>query len=429
MEVEYKREMNRNYMILRPEPGHVDRYTIRMISGNQIAGLLPFLEKWMDGENRYYFDITSKQPLGRLLEYRTITGDEIYSFLSGFLYAVRQVERFLLDENQICLDPEYLYVEPDSFQCALLMIPGQYADFTCGFRALCSYLLDHVNRNDGNAVLLAFSVFKESQKENFGMDDIAGCLEKRGKQSTQPENNVSDPRECRPAPVIDTEEVQEESEKTEEKHCLPKMTGAILGVFMLIVPVMMLLIVGWDFVVRFKWHLIGMEGLLGLVIMLLASDSREQKKEPAWEEDVATLLESVPIETKESENSGEMVEVADMKKEHVQEECFQTVLLTAKPVGGKYRYLVPAGGGEEIPIHYFPFLIGKNKGVVDLYLNENGISRLHAKLEESDGQYYVTDLNSTNGIMVDGVWLEANERKALPIGSELILAASRFYFR
>ena len=77
MEVEYKREMNRNYMILRPEPGHVDRYTIRMISGNQIAGLLPFLEKWMDGENRYYFDITSKQPLGRLLEYRTITGDEI----------------------------------------------------------------------------------------------------------------------------------------------------------------------------------------------------------------------------------------------------------------------------------------------------------------------------------------------------------------
>ena len=95
MEVEYKREMNRNYMVLRPEPGHVDRYTIRMISGNQIGGLLPFREKWMNGENQYYYDITSKQPMERILEFRRLNGEELYDFWTGFLNAMAQMERFL----------------------------------------------------------------------------------------------------------------------------------------------------------------------------------------------------------------------------------------------------------------------------------------------------------------------------------------------
>ena len=72
--IEYRREMNRNYMVIRSDTGVNDRYTIRMISGNKIPGLLQFQEKWMNGVPMFYYDITSRQPLRRLTEYKPLTG-------------------------------------------------------------------------------------------------------------------------------------------------------------------------------------------------------------------------------------------------------------------------------------------------------------------------------------------------------------------
>ena len=426
MEAEYKREANRNYMVLRPEPGRMDRYTIRMLSGNQIAGLLPFQEKWVNGENHYYYDITSKQPLSRLLEYRTMNGEEMHSFVSGFLHAVQQMERFLLDENQVCLEPEYVYVEPETFCCTLLVVPGRYWDFTREFRALCQYLLDHVNQNDGDAVILGFSIFKESQKENFGLRDVERCLERTEKKecTETPVSMVMEDAEndrLKYEDFFDTEKIERE-EVEEEK---PKWKMVLAGIFLAIavfVPVGTGIVGGIDSLFRLKFYLLGLEVLLFLVFLLVGA-----KKKP-MEEDGKAAFKSEP-EYLETAPAYDEIVPAKSAEILLQEDNLQTVLLTAKPVGGASRYLVPVGGGEEIPIRYFPFLIGKNKGIVDLYLNETGISRLHAKLEERDGQYYVTDLNSTNGVMVDGVWLKTNETRQLPVGSELILAASRFYFR
>ena len=52
--VEYKREMNRNYMVAIPEEGQEAGYAIRMLSENSIPGFLPFQEKKINGDVRYY---------------------------------------------------------------------------------------------------------------------------------------------------------------------------------------------------------------------------------------------------------------------------------------------------------------------------------------------------------------------------------------
>ena len=444
MEVEYKREMNRNYMVLRPEPGHVDRYTIRMISGNQIGGLLPFREKWMNGENQYYYDITSKQPMERILEFRRLNGEELYDFWTGFLNAMGQMERFLLDESQICLDPEYIYVDPESFQCALLIIPGKYMEFTEGFRRLCQYLLDHVNQNDGDAVILGFSVFKESQKPNFGMDDIEHCLEKRKKREKicaeqtelkKEENEKSkEERETEVGinreqtmglglPVQSKEEDIPELQEEKTRNVHSQLAGILIAAIALLIPMIVVFVGGMALLLQYRLYILGAEVLLisGAVLFNRSETVRLIPDSTKTSDDQPILNEDYFAQNKDLWKEEPKSEIA--------EESPQTILLTAKPVGGTSRYLVPVGGGEEIPVRYFPFLIGKNRSIVDFYLNEPGVSRIHAKLEESEGNYYVTDLNSTNGIMVDGAWLETNEKRLLPLGSELVLAASRFYFR
>ena len=107
----------------------------------------------------------------------------------------------------------------------------------------------------------------------------------------------------------------------------------------------------------------------------------------------------------------------------------QTVLLTCVSAEKKSRQLVPLAGGPPVSVGYSPFLIGKNEILADLCLTAPEVSRLHAKIEETENGYLVTDLNSTNGTFVDGRLLEANETCLLNPGSELAIASIRFRFQ
>ena len=175
---DFKREMNRNYMILCPIENLRNPYAARMLSENRIDGLLAFQEKYMDGRRKYYYDITSHQPLKRLLEHQAANGSEILRLISDLVSALRQLERFFLDADQLCLEPDMIYVEPDSFQCVFCLIPETGGNFEEDFRKLAQYLLDHADHDDETAVMTAFCVFKESRKENFGIEDMERCLYK-----------------------------------------------------------------------------------------------------------------------------------------------------------------------------------------------------------------------------------------------------------
>ena len=104
----------------------------------------------------------------------------------------------------------------------------------------------------------------------------------------------------------------------------------------------------------------------------------------------------------EEEEKGRVEQVPTLT-ENEPEDTMQTVLLISQSEIQAKRKLHSLADGKEIPIGYFPFLIGKNRGLVDLCLNEPGVSRLHAKIERDDTGFFITDLNSTNGTKVNGV--------------------------
>ena len=50
----FKREMNRNYMILEPKTAKRERYVIRMFAGNRIPCFLPLYEKQANEKRLYH---------------------------------------------------------------------------------------------------------------------------------------------------------------------------------------------------------------------------------------------------------------------------------------------------------------------------------------------------------------------------------------
>ena len=64
--------------------------------------------------------------------------------------------------------------------------------------------------------------------------------------------------------------------------------------------------------------------------------------------------------------------------------------------------LVPQGGGEVIPLRRERLTIGRRESC-DICLRLPNVSALHCELVFKGGYWTIRDLNSTNGIKVNGV--------------------------
>lgn len=58
--------------------------------------------------------------------------------------------------------------------------------------------------------------------------------------------------------------------------------------------------------------------------------------------------------------------------------------------------------GEAFPVTKDRFIIGRGKQSSDLTIKDPNVSRQHAMIEFSNGQYYIVDMGSTNGVEYNG---------------------------
>ena len=66
-----------------------------------------------------------------------------------------------------------------------------------------------------------------------------------------------------------------------------------------------------------------------------------------------------------------------------------------------YGYLTPVGGGDPFPLSKREITVGRHRSC-DIVLNFNNVSGKHCQLVLSEGYWYVLDLQSTNGVKVNG---------------------------
>ncbi len=530
----FKREMNRNYMILEPKTAKRERYVIRMFAGNRIPCFLPLYEKQVNEKRLYYYDVTSRQPLLRLLDCRRLKGKELERLLADLLTALGQTEKYLLDEGCICLEPECIYVDPDSFQCAFCYIPGYDHEISLGLCDLSRYLLDQVDDMDENAVILAFSVFRECRKENFGVEDIEKCLKRsQRKGSRESEKIPCSKEELEQYDGTEWETEAEAEDRGDRGNAAGRGKGSIcgsvagygnrntgrdatghgygnacrdaighgyrnafrdaigygnrnvcrdaieygdgydcqngvdhgsnsnherlteavvgnkrmgilfpIGIFLLMaaVPLVLFFWLGMDGLLRLKWILGAAECLFGAGTLAWFLNKKQigniddvgavTGKNEAYTEEFKEQPEPVRKTEEAEEDPWELLfGQGRMDPDKAPEDEVQTMLLTVHPVEHECRRLTAVTGDMEIPVGYFPFLIGKSREMTDFCLNEPGVSRLHVRIEEKNGSYIVTDLNSTNGTKVNGVVLEANGSAELSIGGTLEIAGRKFQFR
>lgn len=110
------------------------------------------------------------------------------------------------------------------------------------------------------------------------------------------------------------------------------------------------------------------------------------------------------------------------------EEHNSTCLLNDAIKDGCYLKPVDDSEYETIKIKEFPFFIGKLKKNVDYCLENNAVSRYHAKITKDQDNYYLTDLNSTNGTFLNNEILPTYQKKEMKPGDEIRFANINYVF-
>ena len=85
--------------------------------------------------------------------------------------------------------------------------------------------------------------------------------------------------------------------------------------------------------------------------------------------------------------------------------------------------LISLDGERPVRIGRDVTVVGRKRGVCDIYLDRSSVSKLHCLIVKTDGLLFVRDLGSTNGTKVNG---QRVTRGALLPGDELAFANARF---
>ena len=332
---------------------------------------------------------------------------------------------------------------------------GGAGDFPEKLSHLLEYLLGKVDYQDHGAVVLAYGLYRESLKENYGIEDLLEFLasgeyqEEKNKRiletdlAEQPEENMFEIRRQ------EREVISHPSDQ--ESQTIPSSFRKGFRYWKQIAAVVCLLAVTPVFV----WGLMGMEFFIryGVVIEIaeavLAAAYLWRQKEGSEDDDKKTgngqRKKKEPEEQMEEIPPWEMVfyEEPERKQEeiprgrtvqtslHAEQVDLepQTVLLTESDRPPSKHVLSSQNPSQpDIPVPYYPFLIGKQTNLADYVLEHETISRLHVRIDETEDGYKITDLNSTNGTRVEGQLLEANETVPLLPGMEIEIADLRYRF-
>ena len=386
MEIRYQREIRHNYLIIGME-WRPDDFEMRMAEENNISGFLPFQAKEVGGKLECYYEITSRQPLSRMVERKEMRAEELRHLILGISAAVEEMERYLLGEEHILLEPEYIYIEPQNYTVSLCFVPGYMGNFPVAVCRLMEYLLGRISHEDREGVVLAYELFQVTKQENYGIRDLLKTL-------YQPEHTLD-------TPIPETNWFQ-------ESYAQQGRTET-------------------DFSME--------EGNVEKKGLLTRLKRKKTEKIPEERRENTGFGPKELFRPKRPENSWQMVfpedeyeRVAEPPARYGMEsqEGENTALLTEREPAE--RRLISVSGEGEISIPYFPFLIGKQEGLVDCVLPKDTVSRLHARIDKEGDGYTVTDLNSTNGVRVSGRLLQTNETASLPVGSEIYFADAGFLF-
>lgn len=306
----------------------------------------------------------------RMFERKEMGFEELKELFFSWERAVSEAEGFLLDPARILCLPDYIYYDLSKESPEWIFYPGQEErTLPLGLTELAEFLLEKVNHRDARAVDIAYRFYRSAKEGTFLLPEMIKALNDATVMEREPVTEEE--------PLYIPDEMKTEKEPKEEEEDEKDFLGVLAGIF------------------------------------------RKKKKEPGRKR------ESFHTEKKEKTEYGGNPSL--WEREESEEEIKKTRLIGEEKSEAR-RELKNIATRETYSLKKLPVVVGKMESAVDIYLDDDSVSRLHARFFEEDGETFIEDLNSTNGCAVNDIPLENNEKVPVSPGDRILIGALEFIF-
>jgi hypothetical protein len=385
----YERNLTGSFMKL--TSGEEGGFDSAMLLRKKLPGLLPMEKCYVNQCGEYWYNISGKQSLDTYCQIRNVGIEFIEQVIISICSEIEILDRNLIRADCLLLEPGQIFVENRSREIIFAAYPEEQETLSEKFRQLMEYLLTKIDHKDQEAVRTAYGLYEKTLDEGYSVMDIRDFIIKERMDS-----------------AVETEPVAEvkEREQTKETFGLQRLSR--------------------DEKVQKPGKASNSEPLQSLYLRL-----RE-----IWENWRNSMAEKLPRKSgaggKEEHGAYVYPEIVypEACGEAVAErqESYPTICLNSyprRPEGiliyeGRENY-------EDIRLEGELSTIGKGDGV-DAEIRKDTISHLHARIRCEGGEYYIEDLNSTNGTYVNDNLLCYKEKRMLKSNDVIRFADVKYRF-
>lgn len=364
MEITYLRKLHKSYMCIETTEDIIEKHELMILQKYKVPQLLPLQIMIQDGKVQYWFEITGKQQLADYLGGKQIGRKQLKKILFSMEQVCEKMPEFLLKEERICLLQELLYVDLVDETVYFTYLPFWNGSFPEEFRRWMEETLRKIDHQDRACVELAYNVYEKSRQENVSIQEILMEVSRK-EENVFPkvlEGKIAGRGEEKPLAQEKKEQVTKEKGKRISKIQGNSITDTI---------------------------------------EVIRSEIKEYAKGK-----VPKKLQNYLNASKKKETRV----ISDM----IQSEGYHTGLLMNEPEKPEGRLIYQGEHGcADLQIETAEYFLGRNSEEVDGKIETDGISRVHARITKKEGEYYIEDLDSTNGTYVNGELLECHRIRKL----------------
>ena len=177
METTYRKELGNNYMVIRAGT-QKNEYAYRIISENQIEGLLKVTRTNVDGLVDYYYEINGKTSLDRFYLRKVVEYEDLKSIMMAIARLPELLDEYLIDKSYVVLNPEMIFIGGKGDEVYFTLYPDAKGDYYAGIKEVSAFFLSKLNHEDKRCVTAGYGIFEVAGRESFGMEEIVelfGC--------------------------------------------------------------------------------------------------------------------------------------------------------------------------------------------------------------------------------------------------------------
>lgn len=414
-------------------------YEKNILCNHTLPCLLPCEFRIEDGEEYYYYETgiyTKLKDRISMLEPKL--------FFAYLLEVFEQVESYLLELDHLKLELESMFLDKED-RPVLCYLPEYEKKIDEQLRDFLEECIENISGDDKKRVRFYYEFHSFLVKEKPNMEQMKDYLEIRpekmyGKTAREAERNGTRYEDIQLLKNQNMQESIQENikesikynenpyEKSAEKgtRTYEKTSKRILiligkvicviGCFCSIVGIVHFILK----ILEYGFYYLFLIGALVSIAVLAVSVYGCYK---LWKKD---KIQASSVDF--WQENGDATVLLDEKTTLLEDEDDRTVLLLEEPIGR----LVPKNPEqEEIMLNDDGFVIGSSEQGTDYQLEGTGISRRHLRFYKEAGNVCCEDLDSTNGVKINGVKLDGRKQKkaVLKDGDCIKIGLEEFYFR